>query len=335
MEIYLVIIFIFIFNFLILFNFDRISKISLFLDNPDGKLKKHKYPISLLGGLIILLNLYLIIFFFKLLNLDNLIFTEEFLYVIILLSTLFYFVGVVDDIKNLSPRFKLLLTSLSFLSVVFFFPDIKLELIKITFLKKTYYFNNFSVIFLLFSFLLLSNAMNMFDGINLQLIFFSIFIFVVFIIKSFLPLFFLTMTICLLILGVLNFKNKVFLGDGGCYLLSSIIGCTFIYQYKYLDNYLYGDEIFIILLIPSIDMFRLFIVRSLNKKNPFKGDLNHFHHIVNNYFKNNNHTVILTIIICMLPTLMLALNFETYYIFFISVILYMSLISLFKKDNIR
>ena len=335
MEIYLVIIFILIFNFLILFNFDRLSKISLFLDNPDGKLKKHRHPISLLGGLIILLNLYLIIFSFKLLNLDNLIFTGEFLYLVILLSTFFYIVGAVDDIKNLSPRLKLFFITLSFLAVVFFFPDIKLELIKITFLKKTYYFNNFSVIFLLFSFLLLSNAMNMFDGINLQLIFFSIFIFVVFIIKSFLPLFFLTLTISLLILGVLNFKNKVFLGDGGCYLLSSIIGCTFIYQYKYLDNYLYGDEIFIILLIPSIDMLRLFIVRSLNKKNPFKGDLNHFHHIVNNYFKNNNYTVILTIIICMLPTLMLALNFETYYIFLISLILYMSLISYFKKNNIE
>lgn len=331
MEIYLVIFFIFIFNFLILSNFDRISKIPLFLDNPDGKLKQHKHPISLLGGLIILLNLYLIIFLFKLLNLDNLIFSGEFLYVIILLSTLFFIVGVIDDIKKLSPSLKLFFTSLSFLAVVFFFPDIKLELIKITFLKKNYYFNNFSGIFILFSFLLLSNALNMFDGINLQLIFFSIFIFIVFIIKGFLPLFFLTFTICLIILGVLNFKNKIFLGDGGCYLLGSVIGCTFIYQYKYLDNFLYGDEIFIILLIPSIDMFRLFIVRSLNKKNPFKGDLNHFHHLANNYFKNKNHTVILTIIISILPALMLAVNFKTYYIFLISVILYMSLISFFKK----
>ena len=67
-------------------------------------------------------------------------------------------------------------------------------------------------------------------------------------------------------LGILNYKNKIFLGDSGSYLLSSIIGCTFIYQYNYFDNYLYGDEIFIILLIPSIDMLRLFVVRSLNKK---------------------------------------------------------------------
>ena len=32
--------------------------------------------------------------------------------------------------------------------------------------------------------------------------------------------------------------------------------------------------------LPGIDMFRLFLVRIKNRKNPFKGDLNHFHHII-------------------------------------------------------
>ena len=331
MEIYFIIIICLFFNLLILFNFDTITKFLKFFDKPDGKLKKHKKPISLLGGLIILLNFYLLIFTFKILNFNDLIFTGQFFYIIIILNTLFYIIGVADDLNNLSPKIKLLFIALSFLTVVNFFPDIKLELIKISFLDKIYYFNSYSVPFLLLSFLLLSNAVNMFDGINLQLIFFSIFIFIIFILKGFLPIFFITLLICLFILGILNYKNKVFLGDGGSYLLSSIIGCTFIYQYKYLNNYLYGDEIFIILLIPSIDMFRLFIVRSINKKNPFKGDLNHFHHIVNNYFKNNNHTVALTIMICVMPTLLLILNLDTYYILLISVIVYTSLISYFKK----
>jgi UDP-GlcNAc:undecaprenyl-phosphate GlcNAc-1-phosphate transferase len=331
MEIYFIVIICLFFNLLILFNFDKITKFLKFFDNPDGKLKKHKNPISLLGGLIILLNFYLVIFTFKALNFDDLIFNGQFFYIVVVLNTLFYIIGVADDINNLSPKIKLLFITLSFLTVVNFFPDIKLELIKISFLDKIYYFNSYSVPFLLLSFLLLSNAVNMFDGINLQLIFFSIFIFIIFILKGFLPIFFITLLICLFILGFLNYKNKVFLGDGGSYLLSSIIGCTFIYQYKYIDNYLYGDEIFIILLIPSIDMFRLFVVRSINKKNPFKGDLNHFHHIVNNYFKNNNYTVALTTMIFVMPTLLLILNLDTYYILLISVIVYASLISYFKK----
>ena len=82
----------------------------------------------------------------------------------------------------------------------------------------------------------------------------------------FLPIFFILLSICLIFLGILNFKNKIFIGDGGCYLISSLIGCTFIYQYKNFDNFLFGDEIFIILLIPAIDMLRLFVVRILKKK---------------------------------------------------------------------
>ena len=34
------------------------------------------------------------------------------------------------------------------------------------------------------------------------------------------------------------------------------------------------------MMIPGIDMFRLFITRLLLKKNPFKGDKNHLHHIL-------------------------------------------------------
>ena len=61
-------------------------------------------------------------------------------------------------------------------------------------------------------------------------------------------------------LGLLNYQNKVFLGDGGAYFISAIIGCTFIFQYKNFDNFFYGDEVFIILVIPAIDMLRLFII---------------------------------------------------------------------------
>ena len=331
MEVYALITFVLLFNYFIFFNFSKISKSLNFFDKPDGNLKKHKHPVSLLGGSLILVNIYLITFFFNLFDLSDQIFAGQFFYIFILLSTFFYIVGCIDDLTNLSPNVKLLLIAFSFLVTAFFFPEINLKLIKISFLDKNYYFNSFSTLFLLLSFSLLSNAMNMFDGINLQLILFTMFVFIIFVIKGFFSLFFTILLICLCFLGILNYKNKIFLGDSGSYLLSSIIGCTFIYQYNYFDNYLYGDEIFIILLIPSIDMFRLFVVRSLNKKNPFKGDLNHFHHIVNNYFKNKNLTVVFTILMCVMPSLLLIINVKTYYIFIIGVIVYTSIITYFKK----
>ncbi len=265
------------------------------------------------------------------LSINEQIFNIEFVYIILFLSSLFYLIGLIDDIKNLSPNLKLFLVCSSFLIVAFLFPEIKLVYIKISFLEKTYYFNNFSVVFLLFSFALLTNALNMFDGINMQLIIYSIFIFFIFVLKGFFSYFFISIIICLIFLSILNYKNKIFLGDSGGYLLSSIIGCTFIYQYKFFDNFLYGDEIFIILLIPSIDMLRLFLVRLIKKKSPFKGDLNHLHHIVNSYIRNDNLTIICTLFLSALPSLMLLFEFKTYYIFVINIIIYSLVITYLKK----
>lgn len=322
------------FNLIFYLKFNVISKFT-FLDKPDGKLKRHSNPTSLIGGLVILINLYLIFFFLMLLDIDNSIFKNNFLNAIIILSTLFYLVGLIDDLKNLSPNIKLLSLILSIFFVAYLFPEINLELIKISFLKKTYYFNEYSFFFTILSFLLLANAINMFDGINLQIILFCLFIFIVFIIKGFLPLFFILLSISFIFLGLLNFKNKVFIGDGGCYLISALLGCSFIYQYKNYDNFLFGDEIFIILLIPAIDMLRLFFSRIISKKHPFKGDLNHLHHIVDNYVKNKNLTVLITICLCVFPSFLMILEFKTYYILIINLIVYLSIILFLKnKKNI-
>ena len=97
--------------------------------------------------------------------------------------------------------------------------------------------------FTILSFLLLANAINMFDGINLQLILFCLFVFIIFIIKVFYH-FFYSFFYKLYLLALLNFQNKVFVGDGGCYLITAILGLTFIYQYKNYDNFLFGDEVF-------------------------------------------------------------------------------------------
>ncbi len=324
--------FIFFFNLIIFLKFETISKNFIFFDKPDGKLKKHKQPASLIGGLIILVNLFLIIFFLKILKLNDFFFEDRFIYFIVILSTFFYFIGLIDDLKNLSPNKKLLWIFLVITFALYFFSEIRLNHIKISFLNSYIHFE-YSFIFLIFSFALLSNAINMFDGINLQVISFTIFIFFIFILKGFFVVFFSLLLIPLIFLGILNYQNKVFLGDGGSYLLSSIIGSTFIYQYNNFQNFFYGDEIFIILFIPAIDMLRLFVLRIINKKNPFKGDLNHLHHIVNRYFKNSTITVMVNIFLFILPSILLLNNLATYNILIISTFVYFFTIMLARFKN--
>ena len=333
MNIFYLALLIFLFNSILYFKFNLISKFFVIIDKPDTKLKRHSKPALLIGGLIILINFYLIIFLFRLMEVDNSIFEQNFLYGVIILSTLFFIIGLIDDLKNLTPNLKLLFLTISIIFVIYLFPEMKLEKIKISFLDKIYYFNEYSSIFIILSFLLLANAINMFDGINLQLILYSIFVLILFILKGFVPIFFMLLLISFIFLSILNFKNKIFLGDSGAYFISSLLGCTFIYQYKSYGNFLYGDEIFIILLIPAIDMLRLFILRVINKKHPFKGDLNHLHHEVDHYVKNKNLTVLITISLSVFPCFLMFLGLKTYYILFLNLIIYISLILFLKNKN--
>ena len=41
------------------------------------------------------------------------------------------------------------------------------------------------------------------------------------------------------------------------------------------------------MIIPGLDMLRLYIQRIYNKKNPFKADLNHLHHLLLKKFSYN------------------------------------------------
>ena len=119
MQIFFFSIFLITFNCIIYIKFEAISKKLVFFDKPDGKLKKHLQPISLIGGLIILLNMYLIIFFLKIFNYENTIFVDDFLVFFILVTTLFYLIGLVDDLKNLSPNKKLLHNSIYIIGNLF------------------------------------------------------------------------------------------------------------------------------------------------------------------------------------------------------------------------
>ena len=78
----------------------------------------------------------------------------------------------------------------------------------------------------------------------------------------------------------MNYKNYLFLGDSGIYLLSSIASFIFINEYNVFKTILYADEIFVLMMVPGVDMVRLVIFRVLKRKNPFKGDRNHLHHLL-------------------------------------------------------
>ena len=73
-----------------------------------------------------------------------------------------------------------------------------------------------------------------------------------------------------------NIKGLIFLGDAGAYLGGFVLIYLILDMYSNESLVLKCEQIFFILILPGIDMFRVFLVRILNKKIHLKQIINTF-----------------------------------------------------------
>ena len=305
----------------------KISRLFNLIDYPDKNRKIHKKNVPLTGGLYIFLNIILIFFLNNFYLFNDAAFFD--LYTIIFVTFLFIF-GLYDDKFNINPNLKLLLSIVLFYLFIFFNKDFVLNEIVISSgyrINLSYY----SIPFTIFCLVIFQNAFNMYDGINLQNI--SYFILLLIIINFFYNKidFLIYLTPVLFLISFMNFKNKLFLGDSGSYILSFIIALTLIKLFNTSNN-IFSDEVFLFLCIPGYDLLRLAITRIMNKKHPFKGDKNHIHHLILNklgYLK----TIIYLNLICFVPIIFNYIFVQNLLAILISLILYMFTIYYFKNDK--
>jgi hypothetical protein len=185
---------------------------------------------------------------------------------------------ILDDKFGINPYLRFTIFLIIFL-VITQEQNLRIEYVQLSFLKDVIDLSYFSHFFTILCFLLFINAFNFFDGINLQSGIYSLILSIIICIINNNLFFFYILQIFLIIFLYLNYKNKTFLGDSGTYLLSFIFAYYFIKFYN--DRYIiYADEIAVLMLIPGLDLFRLFFARIINKKNPFFPDKNHIHHLL-------------------------------------------------------
>ena len=276
-------VFMILFNFILIIFFDKIKLFHINIDNPDGKRKLHKKPIPLAGGIIIFLNL--IIYFIFLSNNQNALLNENIfnnyidLVVFFITSLLIFSLGFMDDKFNISAFKKFLIISVIIILSLCFDDTLNIKIIKFSFLEKSFELSQYHTIITCFCFLVFLNAFNMFDGINLQSSIYSIIIFLSFLYFYNDSLIVKIMLISIFTYSYLNMKNKSFLGDSGSLLVAFIIGYFFIKLYN-LELIDYTDEVVIYMLVPGIDLIRLFFKRLFLKRNPLSSDRFHLHHIL-------------------------------------------------------
>ena len=281
MEIKTLIIFSIFINIFVVIFIDKISFIYNVYDKPNQR-KLHKNKISLLGGPLILLSLILIII--QSFSTDNIIFEKIFsfskleFYYLFFTCVLVFLIGFFDDKKGLSANTKLITISLILLQILIFDTDLRISILNFDFIDYSIGIKKISIFFTLFCFLLFMNAFNMFDGIDLQASFYALTLLIILAFKSVYINFIIVLIFQIIFILYLNYKKKIFLGDSGSLLLSFLLGTLIIKSYNTSQNIFYADEIFLIMIIPGLELLRLAVLRILNKKHSFVADNEHIHH---------------------------------------------------------
>jgi len=312
------------FNLSIILKFDSFKFFRINIDKPDNYRKFHKKPMPLAGGTIIILNL-LLYYIFVLINSDFLseeLFFENYkiLTLFFSISLLIFFAGFLDDKFNFEPILKFFIIGIIILFLIYFDHTIKIKIIKFSFFENEFNISPYSLIFTLFCFLVFLNAFNMIDGINLQISTYSMILFLSIHFSYAETLLIKTLLISITGYSYLNFKNKSFLGDSGSLLISFILGYLFIklYNQELIRN---SDEIVIYMLIPGLDLIRLFFKRIISKKNPLKGDRLHLHHLLLEKFSYLK-TLIIFLSLVLLPVILNAYGLNKFLIIMLTIFIY-------------
>jgi UDP-GlcNAc:undecaprenyl-phosphate GlcNAc-1-phosphate transferase len=311
-------------------SFDLGKKLSL-LDIPDNKIKNHKNKTPLIGGIII----FIFITVYFLFNFNY--FYEKINFLIFLLF--FFILGIIDDINNISSYKRLSLTFFFLLIYFYFFNEILIKNIYFeTFNKNIALYSRFghffSYFFTILCISLLKNAINMIDGVDGNCILISIFFILIFNIFGLNNNFFYLLAFVLTFLLFFNLKNYFFLGNSGSYLLGAIIAYQ-ILENNSTNSSISAEKIFLILLIPGVDMLRLFCERILKKKNPFNGDQEHLHHYIRKKItKKKIIFLLISIFITALPiTIYYVLAISAWITILISVTFYLIFLNRIAKFN--
>ena len=296
-------------NFIILISFKYLSKKINIYDIPNQDRKLHQKNTPLLGGLIVSIN---IIIYFIILVSENFLFDNKYFseatqfglrefFSFIIISMIIFFIGLFDDKFNLDPLKKILLLFITLYISIGLDNKLIIESLDLNIFEMNILLGSHSgLIFSIFSFLVLINALNLFDGLNMQSSGIFIFTYFIFIINGI----YLDIAIILLLANLtffyLNYKDQCFYGDSGIYINSYFIGYILIKSYN-TNQGLSPETIFLLFLLPCVDMLRIFFIRIINNKNPFVGDRNHFHHLLKNKVTNNNFVALIIFISTISP----------------------------------
>ena len=235
-------------------------------DNHQKFISSRYIPLS--GGLILVFTSY---YYLNLINFSYVFFI--------------FCIGFLSDIKKInSPKIRFIIQTLIVLGVVYF-SSITVPHTKINFLDQLIEYDTFRVLFTVFCILIVINGFNFIDGVNTLLIGYCLIISLSLYYLSLnnveisLIIDFYNLITVLIALFILNFFNKLYLGDAGAYFLSLLFALSLIHTYQ-INNNISPYFIVCLLWYPAFENLFSILRKKKLSKSPMKPDTNHLHQII-------------------------------------------------------
>lgn len=203
---------------------------------------------------------------------------------------LIFIVGFISDINLLSsPKLRFLIQTI----VIIFFIillDVKVHQTKFDLLDMLLQNIYFKYFFSIFCFLVLINGSNFIDGLNgLMSGYFIAIIFIIFSLDIHIGLdieknLIISLLTILIFLFILNISNKLFMGDGGAYVLGLFCGYLLVKTYE-MNPYFSPYFIVHLLWYPCFENLFSILRKFSLKRSPINPDNNHLHQLIFFYLK--------------------------------------------------
>jgi len=266
-------------------------------------------PLS--GGLIF----FLILLFFL---------PQDYKYLNILIFFIFL-TGLLSDLNILhSPIFRMIFQTIVIIVYLFLFDNFVTS-IRVEFFDNLLNIFFIKLFFTTFCILVLINGTNFIDGVNTLAIGYFILVFSNILYLSDINNFdlnILLVSTCLISLSVIyifNFFGKMFLGDGGSYLISFVAGIILIKFTN--DNYLISPYYIMALLwYPAYENLFSIVRKKILRKSPSSPDNEHLHQLIFLYLnktfniEKNLSNLLTSILICLYNLLYFFIIFDSYFL---------------------
>ena len=263
----------------------KFSKQFKFYDVPDGQ-KIHKENIPNLGGLALIPYIFSMLYFFDYSQKISIVF-NLFLIVII--------IGLIDDIKNISPQIKLL--SL-FFPIYIFTKDVGTVNTLGVYGIFEANLGSVSFIFTVLCIFLLTNAYNYIDGldgllaINVIITLLTFFFLIQTEKEIFFPFIIFFIIYFFFNINFLKIFPKQFIGDSGSLGIGFLIS-SFLIVFTQKEFFLHPSVIIWTVAFVVYEFLTINIIRIKKKQNIFKRDLNFIFNIL-----NSKHSLKKSLLIC-------------------------------------